>query len=179
MEYVLDPLHSDVEFKIKHLMISTVKGRFERFEAGIIAEQEDFSDAYIWANIDMESINTSITDRDNHLRGPDFFDVEKYPQMLFRSTRLEAKSEPNKFDIYGQLTIKGITKDVCLNGIYNGNDEDNYGETKYGFEIEGKINRKDWDLNFNIAGGKSTLLIGDDVRLDISIQMTRSEDEKY
>ncbi len=172
MEYLLDPLHSDVEFKIKHLMISTVRGRFESFDAGIIAEKEDFSDAYIWADIKVSSINTSITDRDNHLRSPDFFDVEKHPNILFRSKRLEPTEEKGEFKVWGDLTIKGVTKEVCLKGVYNGNDEDNYGKTKFGFEIDGKINRKDWDLNFNIAGGKSTLLIGDEVHLDISIQMT-------
>ena len=175
MEYILDPLHSDVEFKIKHLMISTVKGRFEKFDAGIISGKEDFSDAYIWANIEIESINTSITDRDIHLKGPDFFDVEKHPLMMFRSKRLEPTEEKGSFKIWGDLTIKGVTKEVCLKGVYTGNDEDNYGRTKFGFEIGGKINRKDWNLNFNLAGGKSTLLIGDEVCLDISIQITRKQ----
>lgn len=175
MEYILDPLHSDVEFKIKHLMISTVKGRFEKFDAGIIAEREDFSDAYIWADIDVASINTSITDRDAHLRSSDFFDVEKHPKMLFRSKGLEALVEGEGYNIYGELTIKGVTKPVVMRGSYNGNDIDHYGQTKFGFEITGKINRKDWDLSFNVVGGKSTLLIGDEVYIDISIQTIQKQ----
>lgn len=168
--YVIDPLHSDIEFKIKHLMISTVKGKFNSYDAWMECESDDFSDAKITCLIDTESIYTSIKDRDDHLRSPDFFDVEKYPKMEFKSTSVKL-GKNNEYEIFGNMTIKGIARPLVLKGTFNGSDVDNYGQTKYGFELEGKLKRSDWDLNFNLAGGKNTLLIGDEVKLDIGIQM--------
>lgn len=169
MKYVIDPLHSDIEFKIKHLMISNVRGRFTSFRASMESSERDFSDASIECEIDVQSIYTGITDRDNHLRSPDFFDIEQYPHIRFKSTGLEKKGE--EYVIFGDFTIRDVTKPITLRGTYNGNDEDAYGQTKYGFELIGKIKRSDWALDFNMLGGRNTLMIGDDVILDISIQM--------
>ncbi len=168
-KYVIDPLHSDVSFKIKHLMISNVNGGFSKFDGGMEADCEFFSDAKIWFKADVDSITTNITDRDNHLKSVDFFDVETYPQLTFESFAVEKEDE--KYVIKGNLTIKGVTQEVQLKGTYNGNDVDAYGQTKYGFELEGSINRKDWGLTFNLEGGKGSLLIGDEVKLIINIQM--------
>lgn len=172
--YVIDPMHSDIEFKIKHLMISTVKGKFNSYDAWMESESNDFSKAKIECIIDTGSIYTSIKDRDDHLRSSDFFDVEKYPKMIFKSTSVVAK-EDGEYSIFGNLTIKGTTKPVVLTGTFNGSDVDNYGQTKYGFDLEGKIKRSDWQLDFNVAGGKNTLLIGDEVKLDIGIQMIQED----
>jgi len=169
MKYVIDPLHSDIEFKIKHLMISNVRGRFTSFRASMDSSERDFSDAQIECEIDVQSIYTGITDRDNHLRSPDFFDIEKHPHINFQSTSIE-KTE-TEYVVYGDFTIRGVTKPIVLKGSYNGNDEDAYGQTKYGFELSGTIKRSDWALNFNMLGGRNTLMIGDEVLLDISIQM--------
>lgn len=168
-KYIIDPLHSDVAFKIKHLMISNVNGNFGKFDATMESEMEDFSDAKIWFQADVNSISTNITDRDNHLKSPDFFDVESFPNLTFESTSI-LKNEKD-YTIKGNLTIKGVTNEVTLKGGYNGNDVDAYGQTKYGFELEGSINRRDWGLTFNLEGGKGSLIIGDDVRLFINIQM--------
>lgn len=169
--YIHDPLHSEVEFKIKHLMISTVRGRFSNFEVTMQAKEDDFSDARISCKIDVSSIYTGISDRDDHLRSSDFFDVEKYPHIKFVGKEVQVKDEDYK--IFGTLTIKGIKQDIILKASYNGSDIDNMGQEKYGFDLETTINRKNWDLNFNIAGGRNTLLIGDEVKIFASIQMVK------
>jgi polyisoprenoid-binding protein YceI len=168
-KYNLDPLHSDVAFRIKHLMISNVNGFFGKFDATMESSSEDFSDAKIWFQTEVNSISTNITDRDNHLKSPDFFDVENFPHLTFESSSIE--KEDNGYLIKGNLTIKGVSREVTIKGNYNGNDVDAYGQTKYGFELEGVISRKDWGLTFNLEGGKGSLLIGDEVKLMANIQM--------
>jgi polyisoprenoid-binding protein YceI len=174
--YVIDTMHSDIEFKVKHLMISTVSGRFTSFDATMETQKPDFSDAKINFVCDVNSISTKITDRDNHLKSPDFFDAENYPKISFASTKISKRNEI--YTIKGILKIKDVEKEVILKGSYNGNDVDNYGQIKYGFELEGKINRADYDLSFNIKGGKGSVIIGDEVKLNISIQMMKTEDDK-
>ena len=169
-KFIIDPLHSEIGFKIKHLMISTVTGNFGSFNASMESELEDFTDAKINFTADVNSLSTNISDRDNHLKSPDFFDTENYPNIIFESTKIEKLGED--YIVSGDLTIKNTTLPITLKGAYNGNDVDAYGQTKYGFELEGKISRKDWGLTFNLEGGKGSLLIGDEVRLIISIQMT-------
>jgi polyisoprenoid-binding protein YceI len=150
-------------------MISNVNGIFSKFDATMEAGNEDFTDAKIKFTADVASISTNITDRDNHLKSPDFFDVETYPEISFESTLVE-KTE-DYYTVLGNLTIKGVSREISLKGAYNGNDVDAYGQTKYGFELEGNINRKDWGLTFNLEGGRGSLLIGDEVKLMINIQM--------
>ena len=168
-KFVLDPLHSDVSFKIKHLMISNVSGQFSKFDATMESENEDFTDGKMWFQADVNSINTNISDRDNHLKSPDFFDIENYPHLTFNSTSVEKNGDD--YTITGDLTIKDVTKEVKLKGRYYGNDVDAYGQTKYGFELEGSFNRKDWGLTFNLEGGKGSLIIGDEVKINVGIQM--------
>lgn len=169
--YVQDPLHSEIEFKIKHLMISNVRGRFSNFEVTMNSKSKDFSDAKIFCKVDMKSIYTGISERDSHLKSSDFFDVEKYPYATFLGK--DIKEDSGKYIVYGCLTIKGVKNDIQLNVSYNGSDVDNVGTEKHGFDLETSINRKDWNLNFNIAGGKNTLLIGDEVKIFASIQMVQ------
>jgi polyisoprenoid-binding protein YceI len=171
-KYNLDPLHSDVSFRIKHLMISNVNGFFGEFSANMESENEDFSDAKINFEAKVNSISTNITDRDNHLKSPDFFDVENFPTLTFESTKTTKNGDV--YEIVGNMSIKGIIREVTLKGTYNGNDVDAYGQTKYGFELSGNINRKDWGLTFNLEGGKGSLLIGDEVRLLANIQMVEA-----
>jgi polyisoprenoid-binding protein YceI len=169
-KFILDPLHSEIGFKIKHLMISTVTGSFGKFGATMESELDDFTDAKINFTADVNTLSTNISDRDFHLKSPDFFDTSNFPNITFESTKVEKLSE--EYSVSGNLTIKDVTLPITLKGTYNGNDVDAYGQTKYGFELEGKLNRKDWGLTFNLEGGKGSLLIGDEVRLIISIQMT-------
>jgi polyisoprenoid-binding protein YceI len=169
-KFIIDPLHSEIGFKIKHLMISTVTGNFGKFNATMESASEDFTDAKINFTADVDTISTNISDRDSHLKSPDFFDVENFPNISFESTNIVKSGD--EYEVSGNLTIKDVALPIKLKGAYNGNDVDAYGQTKYGFELEGKINRKDWGLSFNLEGGKGSLLIGDEVRLIISIQMT-------
>jgi polyisoprenoid-binding protein YceI len=169
-KFIIDPLHSEIGFKIKHLMISTVTGNFGNFNATMESNSEDFTDAKINFTADVNTISTNISDRDSHLKSPDFFDVENFPNISFESTNILKSGDD--YEVTGNLTIKDVTLPITLKGAYNGNDVDAYGQTKYGFELDGKINRKDWGLTFNLEGGKGSLLIGDEVRLIISIQMT-------
>lgn len=170
-----DILHSIIEFKIKHLMISTVRGRFHDFSITIYSEEEDFSDARIYCEIKVDSIDTGIKDRDNHLRSHDFFDVEKFDTMNFYSEKITKKSEDGDFEVVGELRIKNESRPVTLKVKYNGQDVDNYNTVKHGFDLEGKIKRSDWSLDFNLPGGKNTLLIGDDVTIDASIQIIKED----
>lgn len=174
-KYVIDPMHSDISFRIKHLMISNVNGNFGKFNATMESESEDFSNSKIWFEAEVDSISTNITDRDNHLKSKDFFDVENFPHLKFESTSVE-KTEKD-YVVKGNLTIKDSTKEITLKGSYNGNDVDAYGQTKYGFELEGSMNRKDWGLTFNLEGGKGSLLIGDEVKLMINIQMIEQAEQ--
>ena len=151
-------------------MISTVTGNFGKFNATMESDSDDFTDAKISFTADVDTISTNISDRDSHLKSPDFFDVENFPNISFESTNIVKSSDD--YEVTGNLTIKDVTLPITLKGAYNGNDVDAYGQTKYGFELDGKINRKDWGLTFNLEGGKGSLLIGDEVRLIISIQMT-------
>jgi len=169
--YTIDNLHSEIGFKIKHLMISTVNGSFTKFNAEMSSPNDDnFEDSVITFEADVDSVNTNITDRDNHLKSADFFDAETHPKLTFESTSV--KQEGSKYEICGNLTIKGISAPIRLIGTYNGNDVDAYGQTKHGFDIEGSISRGDYGLSFNITGGKGSLIIGDEVKLNITIQMT-------
>ena len=167
-----DPLHSQVEFKIKHLMISRVRGSFEDFTVNIETKDATFNGAKVECEIDVGSIKTQIKDRDDHLKSPDFFDVENHPKMIFRSTSVDQKSS-NTYEMVGMLAIKGVEKPIVLTVLYNGSDEDQYGQTKYGFEITGAIKRSDWQLDFNVLGGRDTLLIGNEVKIEANIQMMR------
>jgi polyisoprenoid-binding protein YceI len=169
-KYVIDPLHSDIAFKVKHLMISTVNGCFQKFNATMESSSEDFTDANIWFECDVDSIYTNISDRDAHLKSADFFDAENHPKMNFVSTSV-GKNDDGTYVVGGDLTIKGVSVPVELKGTYNGNDVDAYGQTKYGFELDGAIRRDDFGLSFNVAGGKGSALIGNEVKLNISIQM--------
>lgn len=166
-----DDLHSSIEFKIKHLMISNVKGRFSSFEAIIISDSDDFSESKVFCEIKVSSINTGIRERDKHLKSDDFFDSKKYPTINFVSREIIKKENSNEFELLGTLRIKKHSAPVSLKVIYNGKDVDNYGVEKHGFDINGSLKRSDWNLDFNIPGGKNTLLIGDDVEIDISLQM--------
>ena len=167
--YKIDPLHSDIAFKVKHMMISTVNGCFQKFDATMESNTEDFSDAKITFECDVDSVYTNISDRDAHLKSPDFFSAAEYPKITYSSTSIEKDGED--YIVTGDLTIRGITRPIVLDGSYNGNDVDMYGNTKHGFELSGKVNRADYGLTFNALSGKGNAMVGDEIKLLISIQM--------
>jgi polyisoprenoid-binding protein YceI len=167
--YKIDPYHSDISFKVKHMMISTVNGCFQKFDATMESSTEDFSDAKITFECDVDSVYTNISDRDSHLKSPDFFAADEFPKITYTSTSVE--KDGDDYIVTGDLTIRGITKPIVLDGSYNGNDVDMYGNTKHGFELSGKVNRADYGLTFNALSGKGNAMVGDEIKLIISIQM--------
>ena len=171
-KWVLDATHSELGFKIKHLMITNVSGSFKNFQGEVETEGEDFSTAQINVTVDMTSISTNNEQRDEHLRNSDFFEVEKHPELTFKSTRIE-KVDSDTFTLYGELTLKGITKPVKLNVEYNGVTKDPWGGERAGFVITGKINRSDWGVNFNGVLETGGLMLGEEVKINSEVQLVK------
>jgi len=171
-KWVLDPTHSELGFKIKHLMISNVSGSFKNFNAEVISEGIDFSTAQINLSAEMASISTNNEQRDDHLRNSDFFEVEKYPKLTFKSTRVE-KVDSDTYTLHGELTMKGITKPVRLSVEYNGVAKDPWGNEKAGFVVTGKINRSDWGVNFNGVLETGGVMLSEEVKINSEIQLVK------
>ena len=153
-------------------MITNVSGKFEGFEAEVQTENEDFETAQIEARIKTASVNTNNLQRDEHLRNSDFFEVEKYPEILFTSTKVE-KVDNDSFVLQGNLTLKGMTKPVKLNVEYSGLAKDSWGNQKAGFIVTGKINRTDFGLSFNAALETGGLVLGEEVKINSEIQLVK------
>ncbi len=173
-KWVLDPTHSELTFRVKHLMISNVKGEFRKFEAAVLSDGDDFSNAEVSAVIDASSIDTNNNDRDNHLRSDDFFGADDHPQLTFKSTELNKLDEDN-YQLKGLLQIKGVENEVILDVDYGGMMKDPYGNKKAGFTVSGKINRKDWGLNWNTALETGGVLVSDEVRINAEIQLVQEQ----
>ncbi|NJN34137.1 MAG: YceI family protein [Saprospiraceae bacterium] len=165
----LDPTHSELSFKVKHLMITNVTGQFNVIQAKVEASDSSFNDAQVSFTADVNSINTSNEQRDAHLKGADFFEAEKYPNIAFVSTDYQADSGK----ISGELTIKGITKSVSLDVEFSGINKDPWGNEKAGFSITGKINRTDWGLTWNAALETGGVLVSEDVRISAEVQFVK------
>jgi len=163
----VDASHSEVGFKVKHMMISTVKGAFEEFDASVETESDDFKNASFSFSTKTDSINTKNDDRDTHLKSNDFFNSEKYPELTFKSTSYDGNI------LVGDLTIKDVTKEVTLNTDFNGVAVDPYGQTKAGFEITGKINRKDFGLTWNAVTEAGSIVVSDTIQFAIDLQFIK------
>ncbi|OAD44591.1 YceI family protein [Polaribacter atrinae] len=169
-KWSIDPAHSEITFKVKHLMISNVKGEFKTFQANI--DGEDFTKSTISANIDASSISTNNNDRDTHLKSSDFFEVEKYPEITFVSTSIK-KVDDDEFKLVGDLTIKGTTKEITLDNEFGGFMKDPYGNEKAGFSINGKLNRKDFGLNWNAALEAGGVMVGNEIKINAEVQFIK------
>jgi len=169
-KWVLDPSHSELVFKVKHLMIANVKGEFCKFSASM--EGEDFASSKIVATIDTTSIFTNDENRDGHLQSPDFFDAAQFPEMTFVGTSFK-KVDDDNYKLKGLLTIKGISNEVSLDVEFGGINKDPWGNEKAGFSFSGKINRKDWGLNWNAALETGGVLVSDEVRLSGDVQFAK------
>ncbi|KAA5535495.1 YceI family protein [Paenimyroides baculatum] len=171
-KWTIDPTHSEVGFKVKHMMFTNVKGLFNDYSADI-----DFNDDLKEANLQFEakinSIFTNNADRDNHLKSADFFDAEQFPTLNFKSTNIQGNG--SDYEITGDLTIKGITKPVTLNAEFSGLMTDPWGNTKVGLNLDGKINRKDFGLTYNAALETGGVLVGEDVKLNAEIQLVEQK----
>lgn len=171
-KWALDPTHSEVQFKVKHLMISTVTGHFNKFDASVETQGDDFSTAKINFTADVDSITTNNEQRDGHLKTGDFFEAEKYPQIKFEGTRLE-KAGGDDYKLHGHFTIRGVTKPVTLDVEHGGVAKDPWGNTRAGFSISGKINRKDFGMNFGAVTETGGLVVSDDVKLHSNIELVK------
>ncbi len=171
IKWSLDKTHSEISFKIKHLMISHVSGSFKTFDASIYTTGKDFSTAEIDLWIDPSSINTGDPKRDEHLRGTDFFDVEKYKEITFISSTIGKADTKGNHELWGELTMKGITKNLKLNIAYGGMITDPWGKEKAGFTVTGKISRKDWGLTWNAAIETGGVVVGDEISISCEIEV--------
>ena len=172
--FQVDPMHSKVGFEIPHLVISTVEGRFTAVD-GTIELKDKFEKSTVKATMDVSSVDTGVSKRDDHLKSPDFFDVAKFPKMTFEST--EIKGKPESFQLIGNLTIHGVTKKVTLDGKFSGAVDDGMGNQKIAFKADGKINRKDFGLTYGkmVEAGA---VVGDEVTLHLSIEAARPMPKK-
>lgn len=173
VKWVIDPVHSEIAFKVKHLMITNVKGEFKEFDASIYTSGEDFmtSEIDFWMN--PASVDTGDAKRDEHLKGPDFFDAENFKQISFVGNTYEKDDNDGSYTLYGDLTIRGIKRQVKLDVEFGGTMKDPWGNEKAGFTINGKINRKDWGLNWNAALEAGGVLVSDEVRISCEVQLVR------
>ena len=164
----VDTAHSEIGFKVKHMMISTVSGHFDDFTASVETEAEDFNNAQFNFSANVSSINTKNSDRDNHLRSEDFFNVASFPEMTFTSRSFDGSK------LVGDLTIKDITKEVSLDMDFNGIAVDPYGQTKAGFEISGSISRKVFGLTWNAVTEAGSIVVGDTIKLVVELQFIKA-----
>ena|ERR1700722_6816426 len=174
-KWVIDPMHSEVQFKVKHLVISTVTGFFRSFEGSMETEGDDFENAKIDFALNIDSIDTNQSQRDGHLKSADFFDAEKYPQITFSSTSFKATGEEDVYKLTGDLTIKDVTKSVTLDAEFGGSADDFYGNTKAGFEVTGKISRKEFGLTWDGVTEAGSVVVGEDIKLMINIQFAKQK----
>jgi polyisoprenoid-binding protein YceI len=174
MSYQIDFAHSQVQFTVRHMMISKVRGTFEKFAGDFNLDENNPAASQFVVRVETASINTREAQRDAHLRSADFFESEKTPHMVYTSRRVEVTS-PTTAKVYGDLTIKDITHPVTLDVEYNGSAKSPWGTTSYGFNASTSINRKDWNLVWNVALETGGMLVGDDVRIDIELELVKQE----
>lgn len=174
-KWIVDPMHSEVQFKIKHLVISTVTGSFNSFSGEAIApaDTNDFSGSSIQFSLDVDSIDTNQAQRDEHLRNGDFFDAPQFPKITFESTSFE-KAKGDVYKVAGNLTMKGVTKPVEVTAEYGGSAKDAYGNHKIGFEVTGVVNRKEFGLTYNALTETGGLALGEDIKLIANIQLAQA-----
>jgi polyisoprenoid-binding protein YceI len=171
-KWELDPVHSEIQFKIKHLMISSVTGQFNSFKGNVETENDDFSSARVHFTADIDSISTNNEQRDQHLQNSDFFDAEKYPQIVFDGSSMENTGKET-FILHGILSMRGISLPVTLDVEYGGNTIDPWGNTRVGFAVNGKIKRSDFGLSFGLVSETGNIMLGDEVKLFANVQFVK------
>lgn len=173
VKWIQDPMHSEVTFKIKHLMITNVSGRINEFDIEADTADDAFNDPHIKFTADVNSITTNNEDRDKHLRSSDFFDAENHPKITFVGKRYESVDGDGSWEMYGDLTIRGTTKEVRLDVEFGGVIIDAYGNTKAGFTINGKIRRSEYGLVWNAMTEAGGIVVSDEVRVSCEIQLVK------
>ena len=169
----LDPSHLDLGFAVRHLMISTVKGRFGTATGTVSTDGDDFATAEVEVSIDATSIDTREAGRDTHLRSADFFDVERFPTITFKSRKVTPQSGHGRYTVVGDLTIRGISREIALDVTTEGFVRDPWGNEKAGFSAVGHLNRKDFGLTWNVALETGGVLVGDEVKLHLEVELAK------
>jgi len=171
-KWAIDPMHSEIHFKVKHLVISTVTGTFKTFGGDATFDGENFENPSINFSIDVNSIDTNQPGRDEHLKNEDFFDTAKYPAITFQSTGF-SKVKGDLYKLKGNLTMHGVTKEVEVDAEHGGTAKDHYGNLKMGFEVNGVINRKEFGLTYNALTEAGGLALGEDIKMSANIQLVK------
>jgi polyisoprenoid-binding protein YceI len=174
--WTIDPVHSEVSFTVRHMMVSKVRGRFDKFEGSITTAPDPLASS-VTATVDLGSVNTGNDTRDNHIRSEDFFHVEKHPTMTFRSTGIRPAGDDD-YLLDGDLTLRGVTRPVTFRLEVNGFSPDPYGGTRAGFSATGEINRNEWDVSYNgpIPGASAGMILSDKVTLNLEIEAVLNQD---
>ena len=170
-KWTLDPTHSELTFKVRHLMITNVKGEFRKFDINVVSDEDDFTTSQAEVTIDASSISTNDEKRDAHLKSEDFFDTEKHPTISFKGESLLKTADGYKLS--GALTIKGVSRDIELDVEFGGINKDPWGNQKAGFSLSGKINRRDYGLSWNAALETGGVLVSDEVKIGAEIQLVK------
>ena len=175
--WAIDPAHTTVEFAAKHMMFTTVRGRFTKLSGSIVVDENARDNAHVEIEIDAGSIDTGVPDRDAHLRSADFLDVENHPKLTFRSRHVEGafKQEGDRFRVIGDLTIRGTTIEVTLDATYNGIGKDPWGNHRAGFSAATEIDRRDWGLKWNQALETGGILVANNVKIELDVQAVKQE----
>lgn len=171
-KWTLDPAHSELQFKVKHMMVSNVTGDFQNFQVEVETPEENLENAKIKFIAETDSVSTGNAQRDGHLKSGDFFDSAKFPELKFESSSFKKLTEDGEYELKGNLTIKDITKPVTLKVNHGGTAKDPWGNTRSGFSVSGKINRKEWGLNYNAVLETGGVLVSDEVRILAELEMT-------
>src|SRR5687767_11231584 len=173
-KWTLDQSHSEIQFKVKHLMISTVTGSFTNFNGTVKTNGDDFTTARIQLTAAIDSISTNNEQRDAHLKNGDFFDAENHPQLTFESSKLE-KIDDENYTLFGTLTMRGASKEVELNVEYGGITQDPWGNTRAGFSVTGKIDRQEFGISFGAVTETGGLLLGNDVKISANVEFVKEQ----
>ena len=173
MSWTVDPMHTQVEFSAKHMGLMTVRGHFTSVRVAVDLDEDDFTAASVEATIDTGSLITNDARRDAHLKSPDFLDVEQFPTMTFKSTRIE-RAAHDQYKMAGDLTIRNVTRPVTLEVVYSGQAKDPRGGVHAGFSAHTSINRKDWGLTWNVALETGGLLVSEEVKLALEVEVIKA-----
>jgi polyisoprenoid-binding protein YceI len=170
----VDPTHTEIQFKARHLMITNVTGNFDTFDADVVTDGDNFSTAKVNFTADAASINTNNEQRDAHLKSDDFFNAEKYPKLTFASTKIEKNGGEGHYILTGDFTIRDVTKPVTLDVDFGGIVTDPWGNVKAGLELSGKINRKDFGLNWNAVMEAGGVVVSEDIKIQCQVELVKA-----
>jgi polyisoprenoid-binding protein YceI len=175
MPWTLDPVHTHIGFSVKHMMVTTVRGQFRKYSGTVRLDPKDFARSSFEGEVDVASIDTGVTDRDNHLRSNDFFDAPHHPTIAFKSSRIEPKGE-GQYVVHGDITVRGVTKPLALEVEFHGTSKNPYGKTVAGLTAVGSLNRKDFGVSFNALLETGGVAVGEKVKLEIEVEAVYAED---